>query len=239
MKGSGFHVSFVVENKTGSDFNFPQSAKFFKRNVKTQALEEVKLALDHPFVIPAHERAQLTASMEYSCSEENLDTGKTTEREGKECFQDAFGDVSEFVAFDYDSRTRLNLPKPTFYAGTEQTPKPAANSVAPDFIPASAAVAPDNAKPWNKYWAARKRNGSHRSANSQKMNLTTHRQRQAGGLRLVRCQRWCVHQRATLLTLVLRRAKSCTSGTTTAARTEYPSRTLLSIPCTLFRTSQR
>jgi hypothetical protein len=83
---------------------------------------------------------------------ENLDTGATTEREGKDCFQDAFGDVLEFVVFDHDSRLRLDLPKPTFYAGKESGSK-TPNSSPLDFVPASAAVAPDNGKPWDQYWA--------------------------------------------------------------------------------------
>jgi hypothetical protein len=142
FKGSGFSISFIVENKTGKDFALQQDSKFFKREAKSQALEEIKLSIEHPYVIPAHERAEVVASMESSCREENLATGITRERDGKECFQDALGDVSEFVVYDYDSRIRLNLPKPAFYAGAESTPKTPING-----------IAPDNAKPWDEYWA--------------------------------------------------------------------------------------
>ena len=142
FKGDGFDISFIVENRTGKDFTLQQSTKFYKREVKSQALEEIKLTLEHPYVIPAHERAEVVANMESSCREDNVDTGITRERDGSECFQDALGDVSEFVAFDYDSRIRLNLPKPVFYAGTESTPKTTNNG-----------IAPDNAKPWDEAWA--------------------------------------------------------------------------------------
>ena len=140
FKATGFSASFIVENKTSRDFTL-QTLQFYGRDVKSQALEEVKLTLDHQFAIPAHERTEVTASMDYSCSASDLVTGATRERDGKECFQDALGDVSEFVAFDKGSHTRLNLPKPVFYAGKEPSP---------DFIPASAAVAPDHAKPWDE-----------------------------------------------------------------------------------------
>jgi hypothetical protein len=142
FKGDGFHIAFIVENKTGKDFTLQQNTTFYKREVKSQALEEIKLTLEHAYVIPAHERAEVVSSMESSCREENVETGITRERDGKECFQDALGDVSEFVAFDYDSRIRLNLPKPVFYAGAEPTPK-ASNNSTPDFVPASAGIAPD------------------------------------------------------------------------------------------------
>lgn len=142
FKGDGFNISFIVENKTGKDFTLQQNTTFYKREVKSQALEEIKLTLEHPYVIPSHERAEVIASIESSCRDENLDTGITRERDGKECFQDALGDVSEFVAFDYDSRIRLNLPKPVFYAGAEPAPKASTK-----------AIAPDNAEPWDVYWA--------------------------------------------------------------------------------------
>ena len=142
LQGSGFSISFIVENKTGKDFTLQQNTKFFKREAKSQALEEIKLTLEHPYVIPAHERAKVVASMEWGCREWNLDTGIARELDGKECFQNALGDVSEFVVYDYDSRIRLNLPKPSFYAGAESTSKTSSNG-----------VAPDNAKPWDEYWA--------------------------------------------------------------------------------------
>ena len=142
FKGDGFDVSFIVENKTGKDFTLQQNTIFYKREVKSQALEEIRLTLGHPYAIPAHERAEVVARIESSCREGDSDTGIIRERDGKECFKDALGDISEFVAFDYDSRIRLNLPKPSFYAGTESTSKTSSNG-----------IAPDNAKPWDEAWA--------------------------------------------------------------------------------------
>jgi hypothetical protein len=144
FKGGGFRAVFVIENTTSADITLPQDLRFYKREMKSQALEEIKLTLIHQFVIPARERAEITAHMEYSCSESDLDTGVTTEREGKQCFQDAIGDVSEFVAFDNTSHIRLNLPKPVFYAGKEATR---------DLPPASAAVAPDHGDSYDRLWA--------------------------------------------------------------------------------------
>jgi len=141
LKGEGFNISFILENKTGKDFTLQQNTKFYKREVKSQALEEIKLTLEHLYMIPAHERAEAVASIESSCREENMDTGITRERDGKECFQDALGDISEFVVYDYDSRIRLNLPKPSFYAGKEQ-PSKTLNIPTPDFIPDSASGMP-------------------------------------------------------------------------------------------------
>ncbi|HZB87319.1 MAG TPA: hypothetical protein VE291_01560 [Terracidiphilus sp.] len=132
FKGDGFNISFVVENKTGKDFTLQQNTKFYKRAVKSQALEEIKLTLEHPYMIPAHERAEVVAGIESSCREEDIDTGITRERDGKECFQDALGDVSEFVVYDYGSRIRLSLPKPSFYAGAESTSKSSSKGTAPD-----------------------------------------------------------------------------------------------------------
>jgi hypothetical protein len=142
FKGDGFHISFIVENKTGKDFTLQQNTTFYKREVKSQALEELNLTLEHAYVIPAHERAEVVASIEWSCREGDPDMKITKERDGKECYQDALGDVSEIVAFDYDSRIRLNLPKPSFYAGAESTSKDSSDG-----------IAPDNAKPWDEAWA--------------------------------------------------------------------------------------
>jgi hypothetical protein len=80
-------------------------------------------------------------SVEYGCSTVEMKTGKQTERDGETCFRDAFGDVAGFVGFDYQTRTRVNLLKPT-YAGPKSKPENAATD-----------IAPDRGKPWERYAA--------------------------------------------------------------------------------------
>ena len=128
---SGFMLVFILENTSRKDYTVPQNLRLFERSSKTGALEEVKAKLDHSFVVPAKEKTAVNASIEYGCGDEDLETGKTTERDGPTCFKDAFGNVTEFVGFDDSTHTRLNLPKPVFYAGSSQ-PKDANNGMAPD-----------------------------------------------------------------------------------------------------------
>ena len=66
LNGSGFRATFIIENKTATDITLPQDLRFYEREVKSQALEEIKLNLIHQYVIPAHERAEVTADMDYS-----------------------------------------------------------------------------------------------------------------------------------------------------------------------------
>ena len=140
--GSGFMLTFVIQNTGAKDYTLPQNLRLFKRSDKTGALEEVNMKLDHAFIVPAKDSAQFNASVEYGCSDEDTETGKVTERDGVKCFNDAFGNVTEFVGFDDNTHTRLNLPKPVFYAGTKTESKGAANG-----------MAPDRGQPWEKYGA--------------------------------------------------------------------------------------
>jgi hypothetical protein len=128
---SGFMLVFVLENTSGRDYTVPENLRLFERSRKTGALEELKARLDHSFVVPAKEKTEVHASVEYGCSTEDLETGKTAERDGGTCFKDAFGSVTEFVGFDDNTHTRLNLPKP-IYAGGNSQPVKADNGIAPD-----------------------------------------------------------------------------------------------------------
>jgi hypothetical protein len=113
IKRSGFSLRFALANNTSRDYTVPPNVKLFKRQVGTQALEEFNGKLEHAFLIPAHERAQLTIQADYSCRVSDLDGGHENDRDEPTCFQDAFGDVSGFVALDEDNKVQLNLPKPT------------------------------------------------------------------------------------------------------------------------------
>lgn len=128
---SGFMLVFVLENTSRRDYTVPQNLRLFERSSKTGALEEVKGKFDHSFVIPAKDKTEVNASIEYGCSDEDLETGKTTERDGPTCFKDAFGDVTGFVGFDDSTHTRLNLPKPVFYGGSS-APVNASKDLPPD-----------------------------------------------------------------------------------------------------------
>jgi hypothetical protein len=138
---SGFMLVFVLENTSGRDYTVPENLRLFERSSKTGALEELKAKLDHSFVVPAKEKTEVHASVEYGCSNEDLATGKTTERDGETCFKDAFGNVTDFVGFDDNTHTRLNLPKPVYAGGTSQPAK------------ADNGMAPDRGKPWERYAA--------------------------------------------------------------------------------------
>ena len=117
FEGSGFSVEFVLENHTGNDYTVPQDLKLFTRDDRSSALSEIKVKFDHPYVIPANERAEVDANVEYSCGSTDLDTGKRSERPEQECFNDEFGHVVGLVGFDYSTHTRLDLPRPTLSKG--------------------------------------------------------------------------------------------------------------------------
>ena len=120
MKASGFSLRFALTNNTGRDYIVPPNVKLFKRQAGTQALEEFNGKVEHAFLIPAHESAQLTIQADYSCGLSDLDSGHVSERDEPTCFHDAFSDVSGFVALDEDSKVRLNLPKPTLATSKDE-----------------------------------------------------------------------------------------------------------------------
>lgn len=113
---SGFSIEFVLENTTRNDYTLPASLKLFARQKASAALTETQIKFAHPYVIPAKERVEVDANMEYSCGSID-ERGRTTQRPDPECFNDAFGSISDFVGFDYSTHTRLDLPKPTFSTG--------------------------------------------------------------------------------------------------------------------------
>jgi hypothetical protein len=108
---SGFSVEFVLENTTRKDYTLPADLPFFAREEPSSALTETQVKLAHSYVIPANERAEVDAHMDFSCGSTN-EAGKTTPE--LECFNDAFVRISGFVGFDYSTHTRVDLPKPTF-----------------------------------------------------------------------------------------------------------------------------
>jgi hypothetical protein len=120
MKASGFSLRFALANNTGRDYTVPPNIKLFKRQTGTQALEEFNGKLEHAFLIPAHERAQLTIQADYGCGVSDLDGGHVSERDEPTCFHDAFGEVSGFVALDEDNKVRLNLLKPTLVTSKDE-----------------------------------------------------------------------------------------------------------------------
>ncbi len=116
FSGTGFNLIFVLENTSGSDYTVPQNLRLFERSRMSGALQEINAKLDRPFVIPAKERAEIRASIEYGCDSAEMKKSKETALDGDDCFKDEFGDVTDFVGFDDDSHTRLNLPKPSYVA---------------------------------------------------------------------------------------------------------------------------
>jgi len=149
--GSGFRLEFVLENKTRNDYTVPSDFKLFSRDDRSSALSEIKVTFDHPFVVPAKERAEVTADIEYSCRTENMETGITTERPADDCFNEEFGHMSGLVGFDSATHTRVDIPKPTFQGGipageASARPGPGANNDL-GFRPAK----PVEHGPWEDY----------------------------------------------------------------------------------------
>ena len=109
-KVGGFTLKFALANNTGKDYHlFPSNLRLFARQAATGALEEFNGTMDASLLIPDGERAQLVIYVHYICTE----SSKESQRDEATCFQDAFGDVSGFVALDNDVRFRIDLPKPT------------------------------------------------------------------------------------------------------------------------------
>lgn len=79
---SGFVLTFVLENTSKSDYTVPENLRLFERSSKSGALEELKAKLDHPFAVPAKEKTEVRATVDYGCSEGDMTTGKTSERDG-------------------------------------------------------------------------------------------------------------------------------------------------------------
>ncbi len=122
FEGAGFSLKIVLENKARTDYTFPEDFKLFSRNDRSSALSEVKITIDHPYVIPAKERAEVDVRMEWSCTDEETATGKKSERPAQDCFNDVFGHTSGLVGFDYGTHTRIDIPKPTFLGGIPAGP---------------------------------------------------------------------------------------------------------------------
>ncbi|MGC2830706.1 MAG: hypothetical protein WB994_13795 [Candidatus Acidiferrum sp.] len=117
MKPLGFTFSFIVENKSGHDYTVPQDLKLLKRDKKSQALVEFPAKLDHSYIVLAKDRAEIPVGVEYSCSTFDLDTNRESVRDVRTCFDDAIADVDGFVALDYSSKIRIELPKPVLATG--------------------------------------------------------------------------------------------------------------------------
>ena len=109
---NGFEMYFVVANTTGHDYTLPDDVKLFKRDAKTGALSELNGKLDHAFLIPAKDKAEIRISLDYSCADEDMVTGVTTKRDSRKCYDDAVGSVNGFLALDYNNHMRIELPKP-------------------------------------------------------------------------------------------------------------------------------
>jgi len=119
---NGFEMYFVVANTTGHDYTLPDDVKLFKRDAKTGALSELSGKLDHAFLIPAKDKAEIRISLDYSCADEDMVTGVTTQRDSRKCYDDAVGSVNGFLALDYNNHMRIELPKPALAPTPPNTP---------------------------------------------------------------------------------------------------------------------
>ena len=64
FEGSGFILEFVLENHTRTDYTVSQDLKLFARDDRSSALSELKVTLEHPYLIPAGERAEVDANVD-------------------------------------------------------------------------------------------------------------------------------------------------------------------------------
>jgi hypothetical protein len=112
LKTLGFSLEFALANNTSRDYTVSQNLKLYKRLAATGALEEFSGKLEHGFLIPARDRAQITIDADYKCGILDLATGDETERDEATCYRDAFGDVIGFVALDEGNKIEISLPKP-------------------------------------------------------------------------------------------------------------------------------
>ncbi len=128
---SGFELYFVLENTTARDYTLPEDAKLFKRSSQTGALSELKGKLDHSFLIPAKDKAEVGIEIEYSCGDFNMESGVTTQRDSQSCYGDAVGSESGFLILDNNNRVRVELPKPTL-APTPANPPVQTKALPPD-----------------------------------------------------------------------------------------------------------
>ena len=119
---NGFEMYFVVANTTGHDYTLPDDVKLFKRDAKTGALSELSGKLDHAFLIPAKDKAEIRISLDYGCADEDMVTGVTTQRDSQKCYDDAVGSVNGFLALDYNNHMRIELPKPALAPTPPNTP---------------------------------------------------------------------------------------------------------------------
>ena len=111
VTASGFTLAFILENTSGRDYTAPENLRFFKRSRKNGALEELDAKLEHSFVVPAKEKTEVHASVEYGCSNEDLETGKTSDRDGPTCFKDAFGAAGQGQAWHHVVEQSINSGK--------------------------------------------------------------------------------------------------------------------------------
>jgi hypothetical protein len=122
MTPNGFELYFVLANTTSHDYTLPEDVKLFNRDAKTDALTEFYGKPDHAFLIPAKDKAEIRIHADYGCSDENIDTGVTKQRDPQTCYNDNLGEVKGFLALDYKNQIRIELPKPTLHATPANPP---------------------------------------------------------------------------------------------------------------------
>ena len=113
LKHSGFELYFGLENRTSRDITIPTDAVIMNRLSKGGTLAEVlDVRLNKAYLIPAHQRAQITLQLNYGCGEEDLQTGAVHTRDAHICFDSAFAGSEGLALFDQTHRIQVNLPKP-------------------------------------------------------------------------------------------------------------------------------
>ncbi|HXX24448.1 MAG TPA: hypothetical protein VEO19_14980 [Terriglobia bacterium] len=110
---AGFSLEFALQNNTPWDIEIPADAAIMKHLLKGGTLaEEAGARLEHPYFIPASQRAEVSIRLAYGCSDEDLTTGTVSYRDTPVCFNDALGDSDGLVLLDHKNRIEVTLPKP-------------------------------------------------------------------------------------------------------------------------------
>jgi hypothetical protein len=111
---AGFSLYYALQNNTGHDITIPVNAKIMKRLTNGGVLADYMISAKPSAAtfLPAHQRAQLSLSMQWGCDERDLD-GKILRKEDPEvCYVRALADSDGLALFDYDNHLEIELPKP-------------------------------------------------------------------------------------------------------------------------------
>jgi hypothetical protein len=117
LSHAGFRLNYALQNNTDQDITIPVNAKILKRLTNGGVLADYSnvAKLNAATFLRAHQRGQLSITIEWGCDKLDSKTGKTLATEDSErCFARAFADSNGLVMFDYANHVEIALSKPVF-----------------------------------------------------------------------------------------------------------------------------